>query len=413
MRHERRIHRRGGAALAVALLLGAAGSLASAPRAVAGVEAAETRLAAESAALKARLEAKTAEISALKRNPTGVRGDYELRQRMAEANELARQLTALENQLRGAAPAPAPATAPNVEAPAALEARADVLSDEARKLAAKAESMSKVAGQLRTRQALRRRATTVERDPFAALDASKRVVLVRGTASTLSAGPDKATVPGSPKSNTAETAGGSPGAATTGQATGNGTTVAGNNTAGAGQGSGSSTTAPGVTSGTATAGSAPAGGSSTPPAGGSSTPPAGGAPTPSTGGGSSAPVSGAPAVAPMTPPTGTGNPSGAPPTAVAPPSTQQPTSSPASDSSGGGSTRGTGTTATPTPAGSNVTTSVLIDPALQAELQRIAAGGAPAANDAEAFERAAAALTNRARVLEEQAKQLRARAATR
>jgi hypothetical protein len=41
--------------------------------------------------------------------------------------------------------------------------------------------MIRAAGQLRTRQALRRKAANIERDPFASVDGAKRTLFVRGT----------------------------------------------------------------------------------------------------------------------------------------------------------------------------------------------------------------------------------------
>jgi hypothetical protein len=165
--------------------------------------AADPGLAAECAQLRAQLDQKAAEISALKRGSRGVRQDYELRQRMAEANDLARRLTALESELgrQGHPPAHAPAAvnpataADVVDAPSALQARADLLSDEARKLNERAAGMIRTAGQLRTRQALRRKAATVERDPFASLDGAKRQLFVRAVPLSDSSGGKGTTSP--------------------------------------------------------------------------------------------------------------------------------------------------------------------------------------------------------------------------
>jgi hypothetical protein len=148
---------------------------------------ADPRLVAECAELRAQLDGKTAEISALKRSDRSARQDYEVRQRMAEANDLARRLTTLESELarqaHGPAPVPSGATSPAaapVEAAATLQARADLLSDEAHKLSERAAGMIRAAGQLRTRQVLRRKAANVERDPFASVDGAKRTLFVRG-----------------------------------------------------------------------------------------------------------------------------------------------------------------------------------------------------------------------------------------
>jgi hypothetical protein len=178
----------GAAAFALALTCAVpATALASIPRSrplhLAVADTAETRLQAACADLQAQLQKKTEQISALKQGPRGVREDYELRARMAEANELARRLTALESELHqlrgGAGSKTRAAPAPAAEGAAALEARADVLSDEARKLATRAAGMVRAAGQLRTRQTLRRRAAAFDRDPFTVLDASKRPLITR------------------------------------------------------------------------------------------------------------------------------------------------------------------------------------------------------------------------------------------
>jgi hypothetical protein len=183
----RPVTRRGAWAFALALACAVpATAAASIPRArplhlaAAAPASDEARLSAACADLQAQLQKKTEQISALKRGPRGVREDYELRARMAEANDLARRLTALESELSQLrAPAKPASAVPVIEASASLQARADVLSDEARKLAARAAGMARAAGQLRTRQTLHRRAVAVDRDPFAALDASKRLVITR------------------------------------------------------------------------------------------------------------------------------------------------------------------------------------------------------------------------------------------
>lgn len=145
------------------------------------------RLAAECAWLRAELDRTNAEISALKRTSRGFRADYRLRQKMADAEALARRLTAAEvhlGRLRGAPPAapqpPLPANSAGVVAaapgdgPIELEAKADLLSDMARKVTAEADVLARTAGQIRVRQTLRRRAGDLDRDPFAGLDATRR-----------------------------------------------------------------------------------------------------------------------------------------------------------------------------------------------------------------------------------------------
>jgi hypothetical protein len=152
-------------------------------------------LSAECATLRSALDQANTEISALKRSERGVRDDYRLRKKMAEAEALARRLTEAETKLRrlrGPAPAVAPAADPG-DAPALLEARADILSDEARRIAAEAAVLTRASEQLRSRQALRRRAGQIERDPFAGVEGPKRQMFVLGTrpaaASTKGEGP--------------------------------------------------------------------------------------------------------------------------------------------------------------------------------------------------------------------------------
>jgi hypothetical protein len=142
------------------------------------------RLEAECARLRAELDRTNAEIASLKRGDRGLRDDYRLRQRMADAEALARKLTHAEAQLR-AQKGPAPASRPTVAVPAAapgdgpveLEAKADLLADQARRLAAEADGLSRAASQIRGRQLLRRRAADLERDPFGGVETSKRNML--------------------------------------------------------------------------------------------------------------------------------------------------------------------------------------------------------------------------------------------
>jgi hypothetical protein len=207
--------------LALALLGGSV--LVVPPAAQAFQNRGEPALAAECARLRVELEKANAEISALKRGDRGVRDDYRLRRRLADAEQLAKQLTAAEAELRrmrGPAPtAPIPAS-PKLEpaeAPGVLEARADLLSDQARRLSQQAAGLERAATQLQTRQTLRRRAGQVERDPFGSMDGSKRFVIVRGQTDTKASNPTSFTgnpTPTGGQENTTGTsapAGGSPG----------------------------------------------------------------------------------------------------------------------------------------------------------------------------------------------------------
>jgi hypothetical protein len=176
-------------ALAGAFALPAAGWAAPPPAAATQPQprtAEQQRLTDECGRLRAALEQAQADIAALKRGDRGVRDDYRLRRRMADAEQLARQLTTAEADLRrldGVASPAAPPAAP-AEAPGVLQARADLLSDQARRLAQQAATYQRTATQLRARQTLRRRAGQVERDPFGAMDGSKRFMVVRGQQQT-------------------------------------------------------------------------------------------------------------------------------------------------------------------------------------------------------------------------------------
>jgi hypothetical protein len=167
------------------LLLGAlvaapARARAQAPRRVAqGDSSARAALVAERQRVRAELERANAEIDALKRSGRGLREDYRLRERLADAEALARRLTELDARLGGpAAPtARAPGAEPQVSAsdgPAEIEAKADILADQAQRLAARGDQLLGRARDLRARQTLRRRVGQMERDPFSPLELSKR-----------------------------------------------------------------------------------------------------------------------------------------------------------------------------------------------------------------------------------------------
>jgi hypothetical protein len=368
------------AAIALALAGGVAGAaeaatsatyiVGAAPIVLASPAGDTSQLSTEVAALQSALAKKTAEISALKRANRGVRDDYELRRRMAEANEIARRLTALEAELSvrrgkpsstgaaGGSPterAPVPAA----EAASALAARADLLSDEARKLSQRAAGMIQAAGQLRARQAMRRRAFNVERDAFSGLDGARRVLPARPTTPTTSDSSAAAPISGSGATEMA--------------------------------------TPP-----------------TTPPPGGTATPPStttGNSPPPNTGGGAS--LAGGPA-----PATGSAGAAPPPPSMPAPATTTPPPATTpevggtrTSDPGGPGQKTNPNTSLT---AGSKteVAPGTLLDPSLRSELARIEAAGA-GGTDADALMRAAAALSGRAQALEAEAKTLRDRAARR
>ncbi len=131
-------------------------------------------LGAERLRLRAELERVNAEIDALKQS--GKDGSR-LRARMADAEALARRLVDLERRMGlTAAPVP-PRRLPTVsptDGPADLDAKADILADQARRVRAAADALDRRVTQLKGRQELRRRAADLDRDPFAPLEGSKR-----------------------------------------------------------------------------------------------------------------------------------------------------------------------------------------------------------------------------------------------
>ena len=145
-------------------------------------------LTSEYQRLRADLDRLNAEVAALKSRGRSVRTDYLLRDKMAEAEAVARRVTAAEARLRAIrGPLPVAETpAGTVQTPAAtsqdgaveLEAKADLLSDQARRFRREAEALARTAEQIRARQALRRRAGAWDRDPLAGFEASKRVAVI-------------------------------------------------------------------------------------------------------------------------------------------------------------------------------------------------------------------------------------------
>ena len=168
MRHTSSI-----AAFAAFLTLSAAAVAPSPARA----QSAES-LQAERARLRAQLDKVNAEIDALKHAGGGVRDDYRLRARLADAESLARRLTDIEARLGirvdGATKLQPPPTAAPTDGPADLDAKADILADQSRRVRAQADAIGRRAADLRGRQELRRRAADLDRDPFAPMEGSKR-----------------------------------------------------------------------------------------------------------------------------------------------------------------------------------------------------------------------------------------------
>jgi len=137
-------------------------------------------LQAERSRLRAQLAKVNAEIDALKRAGGGVRDDYRLRARLADAESLARRLMDIEARLGirvdGTAKFQPPPTAAPTDGPSDLDAKADILADQSRRVRAQADALVRRAADLKGRQELRRRAADLDRDPFAPMEGSKRRV---------------------------------------------------------------------------------------------------------------------------------------------------------------------------------------------------------------------------------------------
>ena len=173
------------AAFAVFVTLGAVAVAPSPGRAQSTVT-----LQAERSRLRAQLDKVNAEIDALKRAGGGVRDDYRLRARLADAESLARRLMDIEARLGirvdGTAKLQPPPTAAPTDGPSDLDAKADILADQSRRVRAQADALARRAADLKGRQELRRRSADLDRDPFAPMEGSKRRV---ASAAATGAGP--------------------------------------------------------------------------------------------------------------------------------------------------------------------------------------------------------------------------------
>jgi len=169
MRHIPRL-----VAVAAFLTLGAVALGAPAPASAQTSDA----LQAERARLRGQLDRVNAEIDGLKRAGGGVRDDYRLRARLADAESLARRLMDIEARLGirvdAAAKIQPPPTAAPTDGPADLDAKADILADQSRRVRAQADALGRRAADAKGRQELRRRAADLDRDPFAPMEGSKR-----------------------------------------------------------------------------------------------------------------------------------------------------------------------------------------------------------------------------------------------
>jgi hypothetical protein len=157
---------------------------------------------AERERLRKDLSSVQAEIDRLKAAGPGLRNDYVLRARLADAEAIARRLTELDAQIKartdaavGHAPASlAPAVgsepmASPTDGPTELEAKADILTDQARRTQAQAVALQTRIDQVRGRRELHRRASALENDPFAPLEGSRRRLAPGGVSSSSEKGP--------------------------------------------------------------------------------------------------------------------------------------------------------------------------------------------------------------------------------
>lgn len=155
-------------------------------------------LSKERSQLRLDLGRINAEIDRLKNAGGGLRDDYRLRSRMADAEAIARRLTEIDAQLQARAPSGGataaakagppqrldlePGAAPT-DGPPELEAKADILADQARRAEQQTVALQARVNQLRGRQELRRRSGQLEHDPFAPLEGSKRRMMIVAPAS--------------------------------------------------------------------------------------------------------------------------------------------------------------------------------------------------------------------------------------
>jgi hypothetical protein len=179
------------AGTALVLVTALAGASAHAVPGTGPADGDRAALTAERTRLRDELDRVGAEVDALKKAHGGVGDDYRLRARLADAEALARRLIDIEARLglRAAAgkPAPLPVAEPT-DGPADLAAKADILSDRSRRVRGAADALGRRIADIKGRQELRRRAADLDRDPFAALEGSKRRVVSVAAVATPSTG---------------------------------------------------------------------------------------------------------------------------------------------------------------------------------------------------------------------------------
>jgi len=174
-----------------ALVSSRAAAQAGAPAAVTAPAAARPgteAMVAERQRLRSELGRVEAEIDRLKKGERGLRTDYLLRARLADAEAIARRLTEIDRSLKAggggsvdstgvAGPIGDEPSAGPSDGPAELEAKADILTDQAHRAQAQALALKARIDQVRERRELRRRAHQLDTDPFAPLEGSKRRLL--------------------------------------------------------------------------------------------------------------------------------------------------------------------------------------------------------------------------------------------
>ena len=384
----------------------------------------------ERARLRGELDQLNREIDALKQQRRSLGEDYALRSKMADAEAKARRLTELEGSANrsanrsgggnggttagaGGSEPRAPLRLSATPQPSAaddsdvLDAKADILADQARRVGQQADLLEHRVLSLRGRQELRRRAGELELDPFSPFEQSKRRIPIGAAASSVGASnPAGATQPvGSQMPNATLSGGGAPVSSSTGMGTRGAATNPGS---GMGIVSPTSGTAVSPTSGTAVS---PTSGAAVSPTSGAATAPTSGAATPATSG--AAPASPGSLAAP---PGAASTASGA-----GPPSAQPTSGATTTDTS----VRGIGTvvaaggvestTSTSQPSGTGPASGPdaagslagqfrdVLDPVTLTEIRRLEGSGGAARASLPATERALAALRARARQLQSEA----------
>jgi hypothetical protein len=170
--------------------------------------------------LRADLARANAAVAELKLSDRSMRGDYRLRDRMADAEALAKKVTETESKLRalgwvskdaaGTRPyAPPPQASPQ-DGSVELEAKAGLFADQAQRLDGEADRLAKAADELRSRRQLRRRAGAWDRDPFSGLESSKRSLATGATVPRATSSPSPSSTGGGANPSLSPTKGGPP-----------------------------------------------------------------------------------------------------------------------------------------------------------------------------------------------------------